>query len=606
VSRTNSARVNSRPLNLLSLRILDETEILKIKGSIRRKTLLAIGLSLALSTLLLHQLVSSLQLKSYRAIEQQSAEKDLSRVAAVLQNALDKYEILSSDWGSWDATYGFVEDRNQAYIDGNLTVESLVNMEMNYLFVVGNDGEIIHDLGIHLKQQEKVTVSQGLLDVLDPSGPVLGQMGAALNASGFVGVDDKVLLISAAPILRSDDSGERRGFFVIGRYLDRDLQEEFETQLQLNLVYPKRRDDGFPERVVFLVDALSAQNPGAPFTYLAPRSRLDVVNEETIEGHVLFPDTEGRPVLLVTAKIPRDVYQAGVSSLNALFFALAAAGAMLIVAVSLLLDRIVLRPLSRLGRDVDDIAQTSDLSKRVSVEGEDELAVLGNATNRMLEQLDITGQKLAAEHARAENLLLNILPSSVAERLKASPDTIAERFDEVSILFADMVGFTEMSSEKNAEQIVGMLNTVFSRFDDLAEDLGLEKIKTMGDCYMVASGLPKQHTNHAQALADMALGMLNIIGEVAETTGGKLSLRIGINSGIVVAGVIGKSKFIYDLWGDTVNIASRMESSGEPGRIQVTEATYALLREEFAFEGRGLVDIKGRGKMTTYYLLGRR
>lgn len=556
--------------------------------------------------ILLHQLVSKQQLKSYLAIERENAEQDVSRVAAVIQNAFDKFETLASDWGSWDATYRFVEDRNQTYIDSNLTVDSLVNMETKYFFLVGTDGEIIHELGIHLKRQDEVAVSQDLLDLLAPTGPVLGQLGEALNASGFVAVNDKVLLLTTAPILRSDDSGEPRGYFVLGRYFDRELQDDFEVQTQLSLSFPKRRDNGFPERVVPIVDALFAMDVSEPFTYLEPRSKLDVIDEDLIEGHVLFPDADDVPVLLVTAQIPRSVYQAGRSSLNALFLALMAGGAVLILSVLFLLDRIVLRPLSELGHDVDGIAKTADVSRRVAVQGDDELAVLAKSTNRMLEQLEITGQKLAAEHERAENLLLNILPEPVAKRLKNSPDTIAERFDEVSILFADMVGFTAMSSEKDADQIVRMLNKIFSRFDDLADELGLEKIKTIGDCYMVAAGLPEEHTDHAKAIAEMAIGMLRIIDDVAEGSDENLSLRIGINSGIVVAGVIGKSKFIYDLWGDAVNIASRMESSGEPGRIQVTDATYDLLKDQFTFEDQRYVDIKGRGQMVTYYLTGRR
>ncbi len=579
---------------------------LNFKTSIRRKTLLAISLVLAISTIVLHQIVSIQQLKSYRAIEHQSAVKDISRVAAVLQNALNKYVIISSDWGSWDATYRFAHDGNQTYIDENLTVDTVVSMEMNFLILVDNNGDVLSARGVSLSREAEVKIPKALLELLRPQGPVLGGMGHALNVSGLLSINRNVLLMSAAPILRTDDSGEPRGYFIAGRYLDRDLQKDLQAQTQLKLSFLKRRQDGFPEGAIPVVDALFSTGSSEPFTYLEPRSKLDVIDEENMVGHVLFPDVDGGPVLLVTAQIPRVVYQAGQNSLNALLYALLVGGALLIVAVSLMLDRIVLRPLSVLGRDVEDIGKTSDLSKRVAVAGEDELAVLGNSTNRMLEQLEITGNRLAAEHDRAENLLLNILPKSVADRLKTDPGTIAERFDEVSILFADMVGFTEMSSEKDAAQIVRMLNTIFSRFDDLAQDLGLEKIKTIGDCYMVASGLPSENANHAQMIAEMAFGMLEIIGEVAEQVDQDLSLRIGINSGVVVAGVIGKSKFIYDLWGDTVNIASRMESSGEPGCIQVTEASYSLLKDRYEFKDRGLTDIKGRGKMTTYYLVGRR
>jgi adenylate cyclase len=180
-------------------------------------------------------------------------------------------------------------------------------------------------------------------------------------------------------------------------------------------------------------------------------------------------------------------------------------------------------------------------------------------------------------HQRSEELLLNILPPSIARRLKLSGGTIADGFAEVSVLFADIVGFTRMSSRLPPERIVGMLNELFCKFDDVAGQLGLEKIKTIGDCYMIAGGLPEPRADHAVAAAEMAFAMLDIVAEMAVRTGEPLSVRIGIHSGPVVAGVIGKRKFIYDLWGDTVNIASRMESHGLPGAIQLSDAARRLL-----------------------------
>ncbi|MGA9251037.1 MAG: CHASE4 domain-containing protein [Roseobacter sp.] len=152
---------------------------------------------------------------------------------------MDKYEIISSDWGSWDATYRFAEDANQAYIDENFPVDTVVSMEMNYLILMSNDGELLQGMGVRLKQQDEAKISQELLDLLHPAGPVLDGMGEAQNLSGFVGVNGKVLLVSAAPILRGDDSGESRGFFIVGRYLDRELQDDFIAQTQLELSFPK-------------------------------------------------------------------------------------------------------------------------------------------------------------------------------------------------------------------------------------------------------------------------------------------------------------------------------------------------------------------------------
>jgi adenylate cyclase len=213
---------------------------------------------------------------------------------------------------------------------------------------------------------------------------------------------------------------------------------------------------------------------------------------------------------------------------------------------------------------------------------------------------------LRVEQARAESLLLNILPQSIADKLKAEPQTIADQFSSASILFADVVDFTPLSERLPPAEVVGVLDHVFSHFDVLADRYGLEKIKTIGDCYMVAAGVPSPRTDHARALALMALDMQAAMRSVDEVGHLGLELRVGINSGPVVAGVIGRKRFLYDLWGDAVNTASRMESHGTSGRIQITRATKELLEDEFVCELRGPIPVKGKGEMEAWYLVGRR
>jgi adenylate cyclase len=213
---------------------------------------------------------------------------------------------------------------------------------------------------------------------------------------------------------------------------------------------------------------------------------------------------------------------------------------------------------------------------------------------------------LRVEQAKAENLLLNILPSSIAEQLKAQTQPIADHFASASILFADVVDFTPWSERLEPADVVGYLDHLFSHFDDLAERYGLEKIKTIGDCYMVAAGVPQPRSDHARALALMALDMLEAMRSDDKVGHLGLELRVGINSGPVVAGVIGRKRFLYDLWGDAVNTASRMESHGTPGRIQITRATYELLEGEFECEPRGPIAVKGKGEIEAWYLVGHR
>jgi adenylate cyclase len=215
-------------------------------------------------------------------------------------------------------------------------------------------------------------------------------------------------------------------------------------------------------------------------------------------------------------------------------------------------------------------------------------------------------RELEIEQKKSERLLLNILPEAVAHQLKQEQRTIAESFSEATVLFADIVGFTEMSLGIPPHEMVSLLNQIFSTFDLLAEQHGLEKIKTIGDSYMVVGGLPVEREGHVEAIADMALNMLTAMAEFNKQQAKPFSIRIGINTGPVVAGVIGVKKFIYDLWGNTVNIASRMESQGLPNQIQVTQAVYDRLRDRYQFEERGTIDIKGKGEMLVYLLQGKR
>ena len=207
--------------------------------------------------------------------------------------------------------------------------------------------------------------------------------------------------------------------------------------------------------------------------------------------------------------------------------------------------------------------------------------------------------------ASSERLLLNVLPRSIAERLKREPGIIADSHPDVTVVFADVVDFTPFAERTAPERVVGVLDEIFSSFDGLAERLGLEKIKTVGDAYMVVAGLPDPRPDHPEAGADMALAMQAELGRLCTALNLDLRIRVGMHSGPVIAGVIGRRKFSYDLWGDAVNTASRMESSGLPGRIQVTETVFERLRAGYSFEPRGEVDIKGKGPLHTYLLTGR-
>ena len=243
-----------------------------------------------------------------------------------------------------------------------------------------------------------------------------------------------------------------------------------------------------------------------------------------------------------------------------------------------------------------------DGSVRVAARSRDEIGQLCLAFNGMVDDISAKNGLIEAKNRENEALLLNVLPAPIANRLRGGEQGIADGFANVTVLFADLVGFTELTSEMPPQEVVTLLNGLFTRFDTAANELGIEKIKTVGDAYMAVCGMPNVVDDHAERMVRMAIRMVHIAREHALEHRVSMQVRVGINSGPVVAGVIGKSKYIYDLWGDTVNLASRMESTGVPGAIQVTRSVYEQLKDKFAFEPRGTIEVKGKGKVEAWLL----
>jgi class 3 adenylate cyclase/CHASE3 domain sensor protein len=274
-------------------------------------------------------------------------------------------------------------------------------------------------------------------------------------------------------------------------------------------------------------------------------------------------------------------------------------------ALALLLGRTIswslIGPLGAIGDRLRHIA-AGEFTERLDVANRDELGELAINVNRTSEQLGQLYSDLNAEKERSEALLLNTLPRQIVERLHGGETVIADRIAAATVLFSDLVDFTAQAASLPPERMIEVLGKLFARFDALAAALSLEKIKTIGDGYMVAGGVPEERPDHAIAVAKMALGMRRATAEIACELGEPLRLRIGIHSGPLVAGVIGTHKYVYDVWGDTVNVANRMEKYGAPGRVHVSAVTRALLGDAFRFEPRGSLDVKGKGAMETFFL----
>jgi class 3 adenylate cyclase len=272
-----------------------------------------------------------------------------------------------------------------------------------------------------------------------------------------------------------------------------------------------------------------------------------------------------------------------------------------VIAIGGWLSRSLTEPLRDLTAGARRFA-AGDGSVRVAARSRDEIGQLCLAFNSMVDDISSKNVLIEAKNRENEALLLNVLPGPIANRLRDGEQGIADGFANVTVLFADLVGFTALTSEMPPQEVVTLLNGLFTRFDTAAHELGIEKIKTVGDAYMAVCGMPHVVDDHAERMVRMAIRMVHIAREHALEHRVSMQVRVGVNSGPVVAGVIGKSKYIYDLWGDTVNLASRMESTGVPGAIQVTRPVYEQLKDKFVFEPRGAIEVKGKGKVEAWLL----
>jgi class 3 adenylate cyclase len=340
-------------------------------------------------------------------------------------------------------------------------------------------------------------------------------------------------------------------------------------------------------------------------------------SREALQGRAstsVIPDYRGIPVLSSYAPLAIDDVQwvilseidevealAPIKKLEREILILAVFIILAVLAIAILFAQLFVKPINALAAGAHAVAQ-GDLSVEVKTRGKDEIAEFSSTFNNMVANIRESTRLLAEKNKENERLLLNILPASVASRLKGGETSIADGFQEASVLFADLVGFTQLSNSMTPDALVQMLNDLFSRFDRLMLDMHIEKIKTIGDCYMAVCGVPNPNKTHPQIMGDAALQLVKVVEAFNEERGTSLQIRIGLNCGPVVAGVIGASKFIYDLWGDTVNLASRMESAGLPNTVQVTQAMYEALRDSYELESRGLLEIKGKGMLPAYIL----
>lgn len=524
-------------------------------------------------------------LDSFLQLEDRAAKGHLERANAAIANQLGVLWTVSRDYATWDDTYAFLGGELPDYATVNFINQTYDFNKLSLVALYDVKGAVRWSKAYDLRgKRELATPAEfsepRIVAALQKSDPANGH-----RVQGIVHTDLGPMLVAACAVHTSAATGPSRGTLVFGQMLDPVLVGEFARALKLDMAVLQHR--ARPEKGAKVADADAG---------------IHLINDHTLAGYARMDDLVGEPYLVLRVVMQRDVFKSGEEAMQLILLSVLLAGLMFGLVVHLALKRLVIQPVTELSERVQKVAERKDHALRLEVHGQDEIAHLGHDINGMLDALQGLHRQLENERQRAERLLLNIMPRTVADRLKAGEE-IADSYREASVLFADLVGFTSLASHVPANELLPMLDGIFSAFDELADQHGLEKIKTIGDAYMVVAGVPEPMADHAQVLAAMGLDMVRAIEVEAERRGVQLQVRVGIHSGPVVAGVIGKRKFSYDLWGDTVNVASRMESSGVPGRVQVTEATVAKLDGRFELEERGPVAVKGKGEMRAWLLV---
>jgi len=515
-------------------------------------------------------------LARFEELEATLAQKDLERARNQIDDQVSAIGAMSRDYAVWDETYTYAVGQGpENYSAVNFEDAQLEQNRVGIAELEDPTGKRVMSIGFDFHTGKRFDPPR-LAELPDTPLPK--------PVAGLLKIEGITYIVGAHTVLTSAAQGPPHGTLLLGRPLDDAEAARIASQLRLSLS----------------LVALDAAPVGTAGTLVR------AIDDDTLESFTHLRDLRGQPIAMLRIEAPRTIYAQGRADARSLVISVTIACLVFGAFVLLLLQRVIVRRVAKLGTEVTVVGHAADHSMRVGVTGHDEIATLAGDVNGMLDALDRLNKELEVERAKAERLLRNILPGPIADRLKDHHGTIADTFPDVTVLFGDLVGFTDLAGATSATDLVVMLNDVFSRFDALAEQHGLEKIKTIGDAYMIVAGVPEPRRDHAEAMAEMGLDMLDALAAFNAKNGTNLRLRIGINSGSVVAGVIGTKKFIYDLWGDAVNIASRMESSGVPDRVHVSEHTFKYLEGSYELESRGAINVKGKGEMRTWLIAPRR
>ena len=545
------------------------------------KTTLVIALSLLCVLPAFYWIFRDVLLERYTDMEAHEVQRDLQGVLNALEKEQTELVELARKWAHWDATYAFVQERTSGYLEKNIDLQVLQSIRVNLALYLDSSGQWAAHAGYRLDSKGIAAAWEGeevRAYLRDQGRALLEYTGTDKVERGLLMVGNNVLLAASLPILHSNGSGPPAGVLVFLRRIDAGQFAEFDSRRHVKLeVLP-------PDASVSQEVEMQLQQ--RRFAIAAP-------DPKWVHGYVLLRDFKHHPALLLKNTRYRMIYSEGRDLVDYFLLALVGFGMLLLVVVLWLLKNTVLADVTNLAAEVQGV--THHGGQRVTVRGDDELAQLAVEINRMLDNLH-------REQEKSERLLLNILPPSIAARMRHGETMIVQRFDCVTVVFCDLVGFSNLTQSLQPERLVLVLDLIFSAFDYIADQHQLEKIKTIGDAYMAVGGAPQALAGHCAAAARAALELHVKLAQLSDELGLPLEMRVGISTGPVVAGVIGKYKFTYDLWGDAVNTAARMESHGVPGKIHCSREVFLALHEQFSFEPRGEIEVKGKGRLQTYFL----
>lgn len=558
-------------------------------GSLQRRVMLVIGLTTGALVAALWLPVRALITHSFERLEHEQLTLDAHRAFTALEGDLDQLRTHAGEYATWDDTVAFLQGIQPAYEATNLQVGTFTMARLDFAVLVDAAGQPRFTGAYDANRQP--SEPPPLLPLLQRvrAHPLTPELDVV---EGLIALDGALALVCAFPIRPTSGEGNPHGTLIFGRWLDEVTLARLAASTRLDLTLWRASDPP-------AFDDL-------PAMLASPSSQATVVarDAETVTSYVRLTTLDDEPVALLGTRSDRAIVRRGrnaatVISLTASLSALVLGGLTL-----LLMHLLVTRRLTALDTRVSAITAAPASGLRVGAAGDDEIGRLSGSLDAMLDAVDQLRHDLDHERDKSDRLLRNLLPGEIAARLRDSPSRLAERVEGVAVLFADIVGFTALGAEVSAEVLVGLLEEVFTRLDALAEQHGVEKIKTIGDAYMAVCGVPRPHPAPTSTLVAFAVEMHTVIDAVNAQRGTQLSLRVGVHTGPVVAGVIGRTRLAYDLWGDTVNIASRMESTGAAGQVQVSDASWKLLHGAWAGTPRR-VRAKGRGELVAWLIDGR-